>query len=317
MPGTAVIVPFFQRSPGLLRSAVQSALAQQDAGPVTVIVCDDASPIPAETELAALDPALRRQVIVLHQPNSGAGAARNRALDAVPDDTTWIAFLDSDDRWRPTHLARAIAALQADHDLLFADARRDHEAQSHFQRAGFEPRNHTPITQMEGLYAFAGDFLTENIKMSPVSISTVVMRASTLGRQRFQPIAVEDLMFWFEIARQRPRVAFDATLQVDYGVGGITVTGSWTSPAELRMCLMYQKIFKRVAQDFPLTAQQAALLGDRMARNRRLFAAVMLGQLRRGQIPAWRFVRQFLSIDAKLPIAVMAAMANKVQTAIR
>ena len=62
MPGTAVIVPFFQREAGVLTAAIRSALAQRDAGPITVVVCDDGSPVAAELDLALLDPGARDRV---------------------------------------------------------------------------------------------------------------------------------------------------------------------------------------------------------------------------------------------------------------
>lgn len=169
--GTAVIVPFFQRKPGLLAAAIRSALAQEAAGPITIIVCDDASPIPADTELAMLAPNQRERVILIRQANAGAAAARNAALDAVPPGTEWIAFLDSDDRWEPGHIARAVAALCAGYDLCFSDALREPQTTTHFQAASFESRHHEPVGSLPGLFRFIGNFLTLNITMSPVSIS--------------------------------------------------------------------------------------------------------------------------------------------------
>ena len=312
MPGTAVIIPFFQRESHVLAAAVRSALAQEDAGPVTVVVCDDASPIRAEDELAALDPAERDRVILVRQANQGAGAARNAALDAVPPGTEWIAFLDSDDRWRPRHLARAITALQQGYDLCFADAQRENESRSHFQGADFDPARHEPLDVLPDLYRLTGDFLTLNIRMSPVSISTVVMRASALGELRFMPVPVEDLLFWFEAARRPIRVAFDGTLQVDYGRGNITVTGHWKSPEELRMCLLYHRVFMHVARSFALTAEQRGILQGRMARNRRLFSAVMLGQIADGRLPSWKIVSSFLTLDRRTAGEILATGASKV-----
>jgi succinoglycan biosynthesis protein ExoW len=137
MPGTAVIIPYFQRVPGVLAAAVRSALAQEGAGPITIVVCDDGSPVPGDVVLATLDAAERQRVVLIRQTNAGAGPARNAALDAVPPDTEWIAFLDSDDRWGGQHLARAIAALREGYDLCFADALREPQTLTHFQGAAF------------------------------------------------------------------------------------------------------------------------------------------------------------------------------------
>lgn len=297
MSGTAAVVPYYQWAPGRLVAAVRSVLAQQGVGPVTVVVCDDGSPSPASADLALLDDAERDRVVLVEQANAGAGAARNAALDAVPAGTAWIAFLDSDDQWYPHHLARAIEALEAGHDLCFSDARREHEVLTHYDATGFQPTQHAAVGRLPGLHRLGADFLTLNVGLSPVSISTVVMRASVLGDVRFQPIAVEDLMFWFDVGARRPRVAFDATLQVLYGRGGITVNTDWTSRAELRMSLMYQRVFARVMRTYGLSNEQRGILGRRMAWNRGLFCRIALAQLRNRAGPDGGLVRDFLRID--------------------
>lgn len=297
MPGTAVIIPYFQREAGVLAAALRSVLSQRDAGPVTIVVCDDGSPMPADVDLTTLNPAERKRVLLVRQANAGAGPARNAALDAMPPDTEWVAFLDSDDRWGPGHLARSLAALRAGHDLCFADVQRETEAGTHFENASFRPEQHEALDGLPGLYRFTGDFMAQNLALSPVSISSVVMRAATLGDLRFPTMAFEDLMYWFAAARRGPRVAFDATLQVRYGSGGITLTESWKSPRELQNRLSYHRIFVRVRHHFDLTRQQRGILEARMARNRHAFAMAALGLLRGGKAPAFRVMAGFLALD--------------------
>ena len=49
-----VVIPYFQRSPGVLRRALASIAAQRDCPlPVHVIVVDDASPVPSGPEIEA------------------------------------------------------------------------------------------------------------------------------------------------------------------------------------------------------------------------------------------------------------------------
>lgn len=309
--GTAVIIPFFQRKPGLLAAAIRSALAQEAAGPITVVVCDDASPIPADTELAALAPEQRERVILVRQANGGVGAARNAALDAVPPGIEWIAFLDSDDRWEPSHIARAVAALREGFDFCFADALREPQTLTHFQAAAFVSSQHKPIGAMPGLFQFTGDFLTQNLQISPVSVSTVVMRASALGELRFSNMVFEDLLFWFEVASRPTRVAFDATLQVHYGHGDITLAEDWRSQRALKTCFLYHRIFMRVAREFDLASEQRAILEARMAHNRQSFCAAMLARLRHGQAPAWRAVADFARLDPRLAVSLLRVTATE------
>ncbi len=309
--GTAVIIPFFQRKPGLLAAAIRSALAQEAAGPITVVVCDDASPIPAGTELAALAPDQCERVILVRQANGGVGAARNAALDAVPPGTEWIAFLDSDDRWEPSHIARAVAALREGFDFFFADALREPQTLTHFQAAAFKSSLHEPIGVMPGLFQFVGDFLTQNLQISPVSISTVVMRASALAGLRFSNMVFEDLLFWFDVARRPIRVAFDATLQVHYGHGDITLAQDWRSQQALRTCFLYHRIFTHVAREFDLTFEQRGILEARMAQNRRSFCVAMLARLRHGQAPAWRVVAGLARLDSRLIASLLRVAATE------
>jgi len=311
MPGTAVIIPFFQRKPGLLAAAVRSVLAQEDAGAVTIVVCDDSSPSPAEVDLDLLDAGERDRVVLIGQANGGPGPARNAALDAMPADAEWIAFLDSDDRWSPLHLARSIAALREGYDFCFANVQRECAALTHFEHASFKPEQHEPIGALPGLYRFTGDFLTQNLAMSPVSVSSVVMRASTLGDLRFPPIIFEDLMTWFEIARRGVRVAFDSTLQVHYGHGDITLAESWKSQKALKLSLLYHRVFMRVMREFKLTSVQRAILKTRVAQNRRSFATVALALLHDGRAPAWRVMVEFLALDAWVGSALLSVIATE------
>ncbi len=82
-----------------------------------------------------LTPAEQGNVLLIRQANGGCGMARNAALDVMPGNIEWIAFLDSDDRWKPAHLVRAITALQEGFDFFFADVIRDPEPRTHFATA--------------------------------------------------------------------------------------------------------------------------------------------------------------------------------------
>jgi glycosyltransferase involved in cell wall biosynthesis len=91
-----VVIPAY-RCAGTIERAVRSALAQEPP-PAEVVVVDDASG-DATGSLAA---ALGARVVV-HDQNSGEGAARNTGMRTASHD--WIAFLDGDDEWLPGHLA--------------------------------------------------------------------------------------------------------------------------------------------------------------------------------------------------------------------
>ena len=97
----SVIIPTYNRR-ALLLGAVESVLAQQDCEP-EVIVVDDGS---TDDTRAALRP-LRERVGYVHQAARGVAAARNTGARLASGE--WLAFLDSDDLWRPRKLATQLA----------------------------------------------------------------------------------------------------------------------------------------------------------------------------------------------------------------
>jgi glycosyltransferase involved in cell wall biosynthesis len=116
----AVIIPYYQRDPGILARALDSVRAQElpRGLHLHVYVVDDGSPLPAAGEIADSS-----ALTLLVQDNAGPGAARNAALDRVEADggAEVVAFLDSDDIWHPTHLAEAVAALDRGYDFYCCD----------------------------------------------------------------------------------------------------------------------------------------------------------------------------------------------------
>ena len=88
-----VVIPYFQRTPGLLNRALRSVAAQAGAGAQAVYVVDDASPAPTGPELDGLPDGFARRVRILPQPNGGPGAARNLALERMDPGLRAVAFL--------------------------------------------------------------------------------------------------------------------------------------------------------------------------------------------------------------------------------
>lgn len=105
-----IVIPYFQREPGILAKALRS-IAEQSFGDYRALVVDDGSPCPPEPELEDLSPGDRDRIAIIAKPNGGVSSARNAGLAAVAEDTRMVAFLDSDDAWTPDHLARAHAAI--------------------------------------------------------------------------------------------------------------------------------------------------------------------------------------------------------------
>ena len=110
----SVVIPVYNRPIAVLR-AVRSAL-KQTITPREIIVVEDGSPHPVDqAKLESLDSRVR---VIFHETNKGGGAARNTGIAAAR--SRWVAFLDSDDEWRPTKLERQFACLEVSPDAIAA-----------------------------------------------------------------------------------------------------------------------------------------------------------------------------------------------------
>jgi glycosyltransferase involved in cell wall biosynthesis len=110
-PEISVVLATYNRAASL-RRAIASALAQQGAR-FELIVVDDASTDGTRDYLATLaDPRVR---VVLAERNLGPSGARNLGLNAARAEI--VAFLDSDDSYRPGRLAVPLKAFAADPEL--------------------------------------------------------------------------------------------------------------------------------------------------------------------------------------------------------
>lgn len=107
MPKVSVILPAYNVEKSV-RRAVESVLAQ-DLGDLELICVDDGS---SDATGAILDKLAKgdARMHVLHVPNGGAPAARNKALELAQG--TYVAFFDADDWAEPTMLSREVEAAE-------------------------------------------------------------------------------------------------------------------------------------------------------------------------------------------------------------
>jgi glycosyltransferase involved in cell wall biosynthesis len=110
-PAVSVIIPTYNRS-SWVTQAVASVLAQTYRD-LELLVVDDGS---TDATLEALRPFLGRVKLLRRATRRGVSAARNLGLAAARGE--WLAFLDSDDLWRPEKLARQMAYFAAHPEYL-------------------------------------------------------------------------------------------------------------------------------------------------------------------------------------------------------
>ena len=182
-PTFSVVIPTYNRAHTLPR-AIESVLAQSFKD-FELIVVDDGSTDETPKILE------RYPIRVIHQPNRGVSAARNRGIEAARGHI--IALLDSDDEWKP------------------------HKLQNHYDF--FEVNPDYKIHQTEEIWIKDGKFLNKKrkhqkksgdifydslhlclISPSAVAIKKELFEEVGLFREDFE--VCEDYELWLRITRK-------------------------------------------------------------------------------------------------------------------
>ncbi len=100
----SVVIPTYNRAQRVSR-AVKSAL-EQSCPPCEIIVVDDGSTDQTVPHLSRSFAGIR----LVQQEHSGVSAARNAGIGQARGE--WVAFLDSDDEWKPGKLERQAGAIE-------------------------------------------------------------------------------------------------------------------------------------------------------------------------------------------------------------
>lgn len=181
----SVVMPAYNAAATLCAS-MASVLAQSHAD-LELLVIDDASTDATPemiAEAAARDP---RVVPIRQSRNAGVAAARNAGLEAATG--THIAFLDSDDRWRPEKLRMQLAHLRATGATIGYTAYRR-----------FDARGDTlSIVRPPDAVGYADMLKSNRIG----NLTGLYDRA--IGDGRFEKIGHEDYVFWLSMVRKAGR----------------------------------------------------------------------------------------------------------------
>jgi glycosyltransferase involved in cell wall biosynthesis len=189
LPDISVVLATYNRAACLAR-AIASVLAQEGAR-FELIVVDDASTDLTRNYLAGLaDPRVR---VVLAERNLGPSGARNLGIAAARAEI--VAFLDSDDAFRPGRLAIPLAALAAEPGLVCVLS----SAVKHDRDVPREAR--VPVVRLAPP-AFEWALLADLIPVEATSMT--VRRAPALAVGGFCPSLrlTEDREFLIRLARK-------------------------------------------------------------------------------------------------------------------
>ncbi|MDF1663324.1 MAG: glycosyltransferase family A protein [Planctomycetota bacterium] len=207
-PQVSVIIPVYNRE-SLISRAVESVLAQQDCVFECIVVNDGSS----DGTRAVLD-GYGAKIIAIHQDNAGRSAARNAGIERAQGE--YLAFLDSDDTWKPRKLATQVAWHKAHPecglsahgiDIVYED-----------NRVESQP----PRCDREQLAQHAYEAVMDHFAFFPSVVMAKRDVVLEIGSFATDYHGAEDLDFALKIAMKRPLGVFDECLTSMYQHGGQT-----------------------------------------------------------------------------------------------
>ena len=200
-PFFSVIIPCFNRA-AFLSEAITSVLGQTFADFELIIVDDGSTDATKNVAGSYNDDRIR----YIAQEHAGVSAARNHGLRRAQ--AKYIAFLDSDDRFKPGKLERAHAVIQNHPEAMIV----------HTDELWF--RNGTVLNQKKIHAKPDGDVFVRALTLCCISNSTVVANKKvfeTIGVFDEVLPACEDYDLWLRAAARFPVTLIPEVLTVKYG----------------------------------------------------------------------------------------------------
>jgi succinoglycan biosynthesis protein ExoW len=299
----AVVIPYFQRQPGILRRSLNSIYEQELPRDVSVriLVVDDASPSPPEPETEGLARA-GIAVTILKRENGGPAEARNTGLDAA-EGADVVAFLDSDDTWMPGHLATGLSALATGAEFYFADNWYE-DGKTWFE--GLSCRDEfLAAAKPDG----DGICRISNTEIMPFMLAECLAHTSTVmfdnrrhGAIRFDvdlARAGEDYLFWLSLASAAGNIAFSARPMAARGRGVDLYRGAlaWNRPECICRLFYALMLHKKILERFCRTPDAREHLAAKLGKLRRgILYLLIRNALAHGRTNCW-VLRQLASKD--------------------
>jgi glycosyltransferase involved in cell wall biosynthesis len=178
----SIVIPAYNAE-RFVEAAVASALAQQGAGQIEVIVVDDGSSDATAARVAAID-----GVRLIRQANAGVSAARNAGLAEAKGE--FVIFLDADDELLPDAI-RCHREAMAEHPEAVMALGANHIIDESGNRIG---SNALPAFETR-------DFLTVARDVTPCPSQVLLKRATVLAAGGFDAElrGAEDADLWLRV----------------------------------------------------------------------------------------------------------------------
>jgi succinoglycan biosynthesis protein ExoW len=311
-----VVIPFYQKEPGILRRALKSIFDQtfQD---FDIIVVDDESPYPAEKELQDIDESWRSRIRVILQPNGGPGGARNTGLDNIPAETTFVALLDSDDLWLPGHLQNAYdSMMRFGADCYFASMQESEEFYYHFGMAELERREGGTRLSEAPLVVEIPDITSVMLKdWSFLHLSCMVIGRPIFEAIRFEPtlrLAAEDVLFFCDCILKAQRTVLCDAAGAARGMGiNIFHSIDNRSPQFLKQQFNTWVALDTLETRFSARPDDVASIASYKNRARRQALWSQAGRLKQRQAPDFRMLARWIMRDPAILRAALRLGAGK------
>ncbi len=247
----SVIIPTYNRA-DLVVEALESVSRQTRAAD-EILVIDDGSTDDTRNRIETTVPSKRIRVI--EQPRQGVSAARNRGIRESSGE--WLAFLDSDDLWKPEKLEKQLWSLaRAPHyRICYTDEEWRKNGQWKNQK-----KKHQKVS---------GHIYTRCLPLCIISPSSVVIHRTVFDRiglfDQSLP-ACEDYEMWLRLTHQYPVLFLSERLIVKRA-------GSWTQLSNQHSLDRYRiRALNRMLADFPLSDSDREGTIDELNRKVRIYA---------------------------------------------
>ncbi len=292
----AVIIPFYQREPGILARTLQSVARQDVADQVVVYVVDDESPVAPGPEVDSVQWGDNFQVRILKKTNGGPASARNYALDRLGDEQ-YVAFLDSDDAWTDYHLSSAHYAFSNGFDLYTADWALDENITA-LQRFYGDQLRLRVYGKTEWAHELEDDLVNFTV-MGPIGkLSVLVVKRDLIAATRFAEslkTAGEDGLFATELAVKQPKVMVSNRIDVITGKGvNIFTADGWDSKKGVMRSIYFLRsriLMRPLVKEYPHADKN---LKEKIRNARRGFWKTAFAAAKKGNLPlteTWRLLR--------------------------
>jgi Glycosyl transferase family 2 len=246
-PKVSIIIPAYNIA-RFVAEALDSVRAQTFRD-FEIVIINDGSPDTAEFE-KALEPYMD-DIVYLRQENTGAGAARNIAIEHARGEL--LAFLDGDDIWLPGFLESQVGLMERNgYDMVYCDA-------IMFGMPSAEGRRFMESAGSSGEVTVNSilDFSCNAITSGTVAKRQAVVDA---GMFEWEKVRAHDFHLWLRMLKNGARVGYQKKVLLKYRVHLDSLSGDSVQRVQREI-----DVFKRVSKTIELDDAQKGIVGRQIA----------------------------------------------------